>query len=370
MDVEVRGCPFFRGVNCRCELRCPNLPTENSSDFLIAATLRIRGEVIVGSSQSVGAIRLLTNGRMRDEIEREIIIEELRWLEARALDSRLVAVVTSFNFAISSRKFGLSLNEANVILRIDADGLAAEDGTLRVGDRLIAVNTTPINIGDSISEVISGLDQVTFVVARRVATEHGLQARMAAAVSSYASPAQQLKTPAELAKEIQAQAQNPPDAGAERTTFAQVQNVVGSAVSTLFSRQFGKKDGPAAKTGADGGNSSTPTLAPSDASTMEDFGAIGIDSLDVGAPPPPPPSSRAMTPPPLPAPLPAPPPSQPPDLQASLRPPPVSGSRSASESATAAASAAAAAAAAAVSKKLGTYFPTRRKTVTGGAPAP
>ena len=266
---------------------------------------------------------------MRDEIEREIIAEEVRWLEARALDSRLVAVVAAFNFAISSRKFGLSLNEANVILRIEADGLAAEEGTLRVGDRLIAVNTTPINIGDSISEVISGLNQVTFVVARRVATEHGLQARMAAAVPSYARPTQQLKTPAELAelaKDMQAQAQNPPDAGAERTTFAQVQNVVGSAVSTLFSRQFGKKDGPVAKTGADGGNSSTPTLAPSDASTIEDFGAIGLDGLDMGAPPPPPPTSRAMTPPPLPPPLPAPPPSQPPDQQASLRPPLVSGS--------------------------------------------
>ena len=152
---------------------------------------------------------------------------------------------------------------------------------------------------------------------------------MAAAVPSYARPAQQLKTPAELAelaKDMQAQAQNPPDAGAERTTFAQVQNVVGSAVSTLFSRQFGKKDGPVAKTGADGGNSSTPTLAPSDTSTIEDFGAIGLDGLDMGAPPPPPPTSRAMTPPPLPPPLPAPPPSQPPDQQASLRPPLVSGS--------------------------------------------
>ena len=50
--------------------------------------------------------------------------------------------------------------------------------------------------------------------------------------------------------------------------------------------------------------------------------------------------------------------------------PQVSGSRSVSESATTSASAAAAAAAAAVSKKLGTYFPTRRKPIPGGAPAP
>ena len=199
----------------------------------------------------------------REDIESSIMLQELRWIEARALDTRLVAVTASFNLATGGRNFGLSLSEFNVILRIEAGGLAEEEGTLRPGDRMVAVNMKPINVGDSIKEAIGGVEQVTFVVARRVATDRGLQGRVAAATAASSTAAQNLKTPAEIAKEMKAQVQK---------EMKEMKAQVGSAVSD-FARRFGKKDGGGTVSKAVADNSS-PT--PPDGDGGND-GSIGLD---------------------------------------------------------------------------------------------
>ena len=77
----------------------------------------------------------------RDEIERHILVEELRAEElsaSRAHSTSLVSLTATFTPA--GRRLGVHLNDWNTIVHIDAGQLAHEEGTLRVGDRIIGVN--------------------------------------------------------------------------------------------------------------------------------------------------------------------------------------------------------------------------------------
>ena len=59
-----------------------------------------------------------------------------------------------------------------MILSIDADGLASEEGTLRVGDRIIAVNDRILTEqGLLVRDALCGLEQAIFVASRCVLTE-------------------------------------------------------------------------------------------------------------------------------------------------------------------------------------------------------
>ena len=69
----------------------------------------------------------------RDSVERELMARELRELEQALLEPTVV--VCSFKL---TKQLGVHLNAANVILRIDEGGLAHQDGTLRIGDIVVA----------------------------------------------------------------------------------------------------------------------------------------------------------------------------------------------------------------------------------------
>ncbi len=102
---------------------------------------------------------------VRDALEKRILAEELA--RAEVSDVRLFAVAAAFSL-VEGRRVGLHLNYANVILRIDEDGLAHQEGTLRVGDRIVAVNTMPADVGVAVKDLIKGLDHFVFIAVRRV----------------------------------------------------------------------------------------------------------------------------------------------------------------------------------------------------------
>lgn len=63
---------------------------------------------------------------------------------------------------------GISLNQSNVIVRIQEGGLAHNDGTLRVGDRLVSVNGQSCE-GTAIAKLIKGAVDAKVVAHRKVA---------------------------------------------------------------------------------------------------------------------------------------------------------------------------------------------------------
>ena len=103
----------------------------------------------------------------REELETRLLREELASLEERAYSiPQLVSLAAHFNMA-GGQKLGMHLNSANVIVHIVPNGMVAQEGSLRKGDKIIAVNTTPAD-GTDVAQLIQGLDSVLFVVARQV----------------------------------------------------------------------------------------------------------------------------------------------------------------------------------------------------------
>ena len=102
----------------------------------------------------------------RDALERALLVAELRALEQHAYATELVSLTATFNMTEGAR-LGLHMNDWNVILTIDPGLRAHEEGTLRVGDRIIAVNDSSAD-GLRVKDLMPGLDRATFLVARRV----------------------------------------------------------------------------------------------------------------------------------------------------------------------------------------------------------
>ena len=223
----------------------------------------------------------------RDSIERDILVNELRWIEARALDTRLVAISVTFS-SLGDRTFGLHLNDANVILRIELGGLADEEGTLCPGDRIIAVNSSPLGVGDNVKDLISGHDCVTFVVARRVATSTDLATAVIAAADVPASSTSEgpasnallarastdasIGVSAEAVVGGAAPAATVPPASAPRTPASQLAKEKFSSVQNAvsdFARRFAKKDG---SSHAKAGNSIACDSSGELAEAMSDHG--------------------------------------------------------------------------------------------------
>ena len=99
----------------------------------------------------------------REALELEMLRRELSAVEEHAYATALVSLTASFSLA-GGRRLGVHLNDWNVILRIDEGLLAHEEGTLRVGDKLIAVNEMSAD-GVPVKDLIRGLDRVMFVYA-------------------------------------------------------------------------------------------------------------------------------------------------------------------------------------------------------------
>ena len=51
-------------------------------------------------------------------------------------------------------RFGLHLNDANRVVRLDADGLAAADGKLQPGDTILSVNGVSVARGAKVVDVL------------------------------------------------------------------------------------------------------------------------------------------------------------------------------------------------------------------------
>ena len=90
----------------------------------------------------------------RDALERELLRAELAGAE-RLTEQRVYVLTASFQIE-GGRRLGLHLNASNVILRMDSGGLADEEGTLRVRDRIIAVNGVPTE-GTAVKNHLPGL---------------------------------------------------------------------------------------------------------------------------------------------------------------------------------------------------------------------
>lgn len=280
----------------------------------------------------------LAEDAARDVIERDIINEEIRWLEPRAHQQRLIALTAIFKLE-AGRNFGISLSDANIILRIDAGGLAQEEGTLRSGDRIMAVNGVPVNHGDSIKEAIGSSEQVAFLIVR-LATDSELPTRVAKAAAEPTGPIQPARAPADLAKEMKASVQ--------------------TAVSD-FARRFGKKGAGEAATDAVGAQaeSAAEGTLPSDGNNPSGNSvgeaipvASGVASTDGASP-----SADGLSVQPVGPPsisLPPPPPPLPPGTKAATDEPARSGVDLSKLRAD-------------VGKRLNTYFPTRRRSTSGQA---
>ena len=106
----------------------------------------------------------------RDALEAQLLREELANLEKRAYCVNLISLTTSEFSMQQGRRLGVSLNDMNVIMYMDPMGIAAEEGTMRVGDRIIAINNTSSD-GIAIKDLLKGVDRVVFVLARKVYTE-------------------------------------------------------------------------------------------------------------------------------------------------------------------------------------------------------
>ena len=89
----------------------------------------------MGDEEAVGAG--ITD---RDELEKALLRAELR--AAEAPPSRHVIVLAASFQLVEGVKLGCHLNESNVIGRIDVGSLIDQDGTLQLGDRIVAVNAT------------------------------------------------------------------------------------------------------------------------------------------------------------------------------------------------------------------------------------
>ena len=96
----------------------------------------------------------------RDAIEKEILRAELR--EEEVAPKHLNVLVASFALV---RPLGLHLNASNVILRIDEGGLAEQEGTLAIGDRIVTVNNQPC-LDTAVKDLLKGVSEATFVATR------------------------------------------------------------------------------------------------------------------------------------------------------------------------------------------------------------
>ena len=105
--------------------------------------------------------------RSRQTVEASILSEVIAELEQRAYSvPTLISLAASFDLT-NGRRIGAHLNAANVVCHIEPGSQAEEEGTLRMGDKVVAVNTTPAE-GADVAEIIRGLDRVLFIVARQV----------------------------------------------------------------------------------------------------------------------------------------------------------------------------------------------------------
>ena len=138
--------------------------------------------------------RLARPNRMtqtRADVEREILVAELRAAEAstkppRPREQRVAVVGATFSLGEGAPPLGLHLDDKNVICRISPDGVAATEGTMRVGDHIVAVNSTSTE-GRSVMDILrTAPQQVTLVAARRVSDE-GVQKKEGASGATPAS---------------------------------------------------------------------------------------------------------------------------------------------------------------------------------------
>ena len=75
----------------------------------------------------------------RERLEKSILADELRDAEIP-----FVSVVATRFFRLGAGPLGLGLNEFNVVLRVEPESAAEAEGSLRPGDRIVAVNCTPV----------------------------------------------------------------------------------------------------------------------------------------------------------------------------------------------------------------------------------
>lgn len=107
----------------------------------------------------------------REELERELLRAELREAEARLTPQHhVIALATTFHIKPGER-LGCFLNRSNIVLRIEPTGLIAKDGTIQVGDRLVAVNDIAARDISVIDLIPPTGGAVTLVLARWVKGE-------------------------------------------------------------------------------------------------------------------------------------------------------------------------------------------------------
>ena len=110
-------------------------------------------------------------------LEKELLAAELRQAESGpSPEWRLSIHAASLSLSEKSKHLGIHLNKDNVVLRIEPEGLVASDGTLRVGDRIIAINASTTE-GTTVQQLLQeycviskhSSTPVTLVAARRAA---------------------------------------------------------------------------------------------------------------------------------------------------------------------------------------------------------
>ena len=87
------------------------------------------------------------------------------------------------------RGLGLDLDKENIIARVVAGSPAQQQGDLRVGDRVVAVEGTAISGKTHAAEVMNfSADTYTFTICRRPQSQDELQAITAGVVCSRSCP--------------------------------------------------------------------------------------------------------------------------------------------------------------------------------------